>query len=74
MPRNDEAGPMNVPHSGSALRWSHATATRMRLRLPTMLLVGSKSTHPAPGRYACIQACVAPPPTAAARFTSGTKM
>jgi len=30
-----------------------------------MLLVGSKSTHPAPGRYACIQPCVDPSPTTA---------
>jgi hypothetical protein len=50
MPRNEEAGPMNVPHSGSALRGSHATATRIKLRLPTMLLVGSKSIQPAPGK------------------------
>jgi hypothetical protein len=42
--------PVNVPHRGNALPWSHATATRMRFRFPTMLLVGSKSIHPAPGR------------------------
>jgi len=74
MLRNAEAGPMNVPHSGSAFRWSHATATRIRLRFPTMLFVGSKSTHPAPGKYACIQACVDPPPTTASRFPPGMKM
>ena len=34
MPRNAEAGPLNVPCSGRAFRWSHATATRMRLRFP----------------------------------------
>ncbi len=71
---NDEAGPMNVPDSGSAFRWSHATATRIRLRFPTRLLVGSKSTHPAPGKYACIQPCVVPPSTGPARSVSGTKM
>jgi hypothetical protein len=34
---------------------SHATATRMRLRFPTMQLVGRNPPIPAPGRYACIQ-------------------
>ena len=67
------SGTMNVPCSGTAFRWSHATATRMRLRFPTMLLVGSKSTHPAPGKYACIHACVFPPRTAAVPLC-GTKM
>ena len=37
-------------HNGSTLAGCHATATRIRLRLPMMLLVGSKSTQPAPGR------------------------
>ena len=73
MPRNAEAGPLKVPCRGRAFRWSHATATRMRLRFPTMLFVGSKSTHPAPGKYACSHACVFPPPTAAVP-RSGTKM
>src|SRR5262245_30319908 len=42
---------------------SRATATRIGSRLPTMALVGSNSTQPAPGRYTCAQACVEPPPT-----------
>ena len=50
MPRNDEAEPTKVPHNGRTCFESHATATRMRLRLPMMLLVGSKSIQPAPGK------------------------
>ena len=46
----DEEGPMYVPHNGRTCLESQATATRIRFRLPMMLLVGSKSTHPAPGR------------------------
>jgi hypothetical protein len=50
MPRKDEGEPTKVPHSGRTSLASQATATRMRLRLPTMLLVGSKSIQPAPGK------------------------
>jgi hypothetical protein len=50
IPRKDERGPKYVPESGRTCFGSQATATRIRLRLPMMLLVGSKSTHPAPGK------------------------
>src|SRR2546426_529624 len=50
MPRTEEAEPIKVPHNGNTSLGSQATATRIRLRLPIVLLVGSKSTHPAPGR------------------------
>src|SRR6266508_689728 len=40
---------MKLPQRGRACAGSQATATRIRLRLPMMLLVGSKSTQPAPG-------------------------
>ena len=52
-----------MPDSGMAWLGSRATATRMRSRLPMMALVGSNSTHPAPGRYTWHQAWVEPPPT-----------
>ena len=51
MLRADCARPMNVPYTAAkTCSGCHAIATRMRLRLPMILLVGSKSTHPAPGR------------------------
>src|SRR5579859_3297849 len=50
IPSNAAALPSYVPHSGTACSGFQATATRMRLRLPMMLLVGSKSIQPAPGR------------------------
>src|ERR1700676_2962582 len=62
MPRKELLGPVKVPQSGRTCSGDQATATRIRLRFPTILLVGSKSIQPAPGKKACIQACVAPPP------------
>src|ERR1700719_3922322 len=53
--------------------WSHATATSTRVRSPMTLLVRSKSTHPAPRRYAGCHAWVAPPPTAIVGSASGAK-
>ena len=54
-----------VPQSGSALRWSQATATRMRVAVADD--VGWWDRSP-PSRLradtACIHACVPPPPTA----------
>ena len=40
----------SLPDNGTAWRGSRTTATRIRSRLPTMPLVGSNSTQPAPGR------------------------
>ena len=50
MPEKSPSAPRKLPPSGTAWLGSRATATRMRSRLPTMPLVGSKSTQPAPGR------------------------
>src|ERR1051326_3002629 len=50
MPRLSPGNPIQVPESGTACRGCRVTATRIRLRLPTMPLVGSNSIQPAPGR------------------------
>ncbi len=50
MPRKSFVLPVNEPDNGIACFGSRVTATRIRLRPPTRALVGSNSTHPAPGR------------------------
>src|SRR6185295_6015790 len=72
MPTNAPGEPEYVPQRGRTCSGDQATPTRIRLRFPMMLLVGSKSIQPAPGRYACIHACVAPPPARPESF--GVKM
>src|SRR5260370_16555576 len=53
IPRKEDAKPMKLPHRGRACAGSQATATRIRLRLPMLLLVGSNSTQPPPGTHTC---------------------
>src|SRR5690348_9114772 len=50
MPSKSDGKPVQVPETGTAWRGSRATATRIRSWLPTIPLVGSNSTQPAPGR------------------------
>src|SRR5580704_4542159 len=42
MPRKKLLGPVNVPLSGRTCSGDQATATRIRLRFPAMLYVGSE--------------------------------
>ncbi len=49
MPSGSSALPMKAPEIGMAWDASRATPTRMRLAPATRPLVGSYSTHPAPG-------------------------
>ena len=65
IPRNEDAAPMNVPQRGNACRDPTRRRRGSDCDCRQSLLVGSKSTQPAPGRYTCIQAWVAPPPTLA---------
>src|ERR1035437_2693374 len=73
IPRNELEEPSKVPHKGKTRSGDQAPATRIRFRFPTTLLVGSKSIQPAPGKYVCIHAWVAPPPVTLVSWP-GTKI
>ncbi len=48
-PRKASLAPMKSPDTGVTCQISRATATGIRLRPPTLRLVGSKVIQPAPG-------------------------
>ena len=62
MPRKASVIPIKLPTTGTACRISRATATGMRLKPPTLRLVGSKVIQPAPGTKTSAQAWVDPAP------------